>query len=140
MNDCCGELIVADIGSPWGLIEEVGKGNVRWSEPREFARFAVRRKPAGHKGDYGHALIAAGSVGKSGAAVMASWAALRTGAGLVTVATPEPVLAQIAAHRPEVMTEPLRATETGSIALSNLEHGYFDALLKGKRVLEWGRG
>jgi NAD(P)H-hydrate epimerase len=140
VNDCCGELIVADIGSPWGLIEEVGKGNVRWSEPREFARFAVRRKPAGHKGDYGHALIAAGSVGKSGAAVMASWAALRTGAGLVTVATPEPVLAQIAAHRPEVMTEPLRATETGSIALSNLEHGYFDALLKGKRVLGMGPG
>lgn len=139
-NDCCGEMIAADIGSPWGLIEEVGKGNVRWSEPREFAKFAVRRKPAGHKGDYGHALIAAGSVGKSGAAVMASWAALRAGAGLVTVATPEPVLAQVAAHRPEVMTEPLRPTETGSIALSNLEHGYFDALLKGKRVLGMGPG
>jgi len=139
-NDCCGELIVADIGSPWTLIEEVGKGNVRWSEPREFAKFAVRRKPAGHKGDYGHALIAAGSVGKSGAAVMASWAALRAGAGLVTVATPEPVLAQVAAHRPEVMTESLRPTETGSIALSNLEHGYFDALLKGKRVLGMGPG
>jgi hydroxyethylthiazole kinase-like uncharacterized protein yjeF len=56
------------------------------------------------------------------------------------VATPESVLAQIAAHRPEVMTEPLRPTETGSIALSNLEHGYFDALLKGKRVLGMGPG
>ncbi|HWF38476.1 MAG TPA: NAD(P)H-hydrate dehydratase [Candidatus Acidoferrales bacterium] len=139
-NQCCGYLLVRDIGSPWSLIEQVGKGNVRWSEPREFAKFTVRRKPTGHKGDYGHALIAAGSVGKGGAAVMASWAALRAGAGLVTVATPEPVLAQVAAHRPEVMTEPLRPTETGSIALSNLEHGYFDALLKGKRVLGMGPG
>ena len=91
-NDCCGQLLVRDIGSPCELIEEIGKGNVRWSEPREFAKFAVPRKPAGHKGDYGHALIVAGSVGKSGAAVLASWAALRAGAGLVTVATPEPVL------------------------------------------------
>ena len=139
-NECCGYLLVRDIGSPWALIEEVGKSSVRWSEPREFAKFAVRRKPAGHKGDYGHALIVAGSVGKSGAAVMSSWAALRAGAGLVTLATPEPVLAQVAAHRPEVMTEPLRATETGSIALANLDHGYFDALLKGKRVLGMGPG
>ena len=140
MGDCCGELIVAAIGSPPGLIEEVGKGTVRWSEPREFAEFAVPRKPQGHKGDYGHALIAAGSVGKSGAAVLASWAALRAGAGLVTVATPEPVLPIVAAHTPEVMTEPLRATETGSISAANLQHGYFDALLKAKKVLAIGPG
>ena len=139
-NECCGQLLVRDIGSPWELIEEAGKGNVRWSEPKEFAKFAIRRKPQGHKGDYGHALIAAGSVGKSGAAALASWAALRAGAGLVTVATPEPVLPLVAAHTPEVMTEPLRATKTGSIALANLEHGYFEALLKGKKVLGMGPG
>jgi NAD(P)H-hydrate epimerase len=138
--DCCGELIVAGIGSPWTLIEEVGKGNIRWSEPQEFARFAERRKPAGHKGDYGHALIAAGSVGKAGAAVMAGWSALRVGAGLVTVATPEPALSVVASYKPELMTEPLRATETGSIAASNLDHGYFEALLKGKKVLAIGPG
>ena len=113
---------------------------MRWSEPREFRDFAIPRKPQGHKGDYGHALIVAGSVGKSGAAVLASWAALRAGAGLVTAATPEPVSPIVAAHTPEVMTEPLRATETGSIALANIEHGYFDALLKGKKVLAMGPG
>ncbi len=139
-NESCGRLFVRDIGSPWELIEEVGKQNVRWSEPREFRDFAVPRKAQGHKGDYGHALIAAGSVGKSGAAVLASWAALRAGAGLVTAATPEPVSPIVAAHTPEVMTEPLRATETGSIALANIEHGYFDALLKGKKVLAMGPG
>jgi NAD(P)H-hydrate epimerase len=139
-NDCSGQLVVRDIGSPWELIEEIGKGRVRWSEPREFAEFAIPRKPQGNKGDYGHALIAAGSVGKSGAAVLASWAALRAGAGLVTVATPEPVLPSVAAHTPEVMTEPLPATETGSIALRAVEHGYFDALVKGKRALAVGPG
>jgi hydroxyethylthiazole kinase-like uncharacterized protein yjeF len=140
VNECCGQLLVREIGSPRELIEEIGKGNVRWSEPREFAEFAISRKPAGNKGDYGHALIVAGSVGKSGAAVLASWAALRAGAGLVTAATPEPVLPIVAAHTPEVMTEPLPATESGSISLRSVEHDYFGALLKGKRALAIGPG
>lgn len=139
-NECCGRLLVRDIGSPRELIDEIGQGNVRWSEAREFPEFAKPRKPQGHKGDYGHALIVAGSVGKSGAAVLASWSALRSGAGLVTAATPEPVLPIVAAHTPEVMTEPLSATETGSIALRNAEHGYFDSLLKGKAALAIGPG
>ena len=68
-GDYVGELIVHGIGSPPDLIEEIGKGTLRWSEPREFAQFAASRKPAGNKGDYGHALIVAGALGKSGAAV-----------------------------------------------------------------------
>jgi len=135
-----GQLIVRDIGSPPELIEEVGKGHVRWIEPHELAQFAVPRNAAGHKGDYGHALIVAGSVGKSGAAVLASWAALRVGAGLVTVATPDSVLPIIASHTPEAMTEPLPPTETGSISLRSLEYERFDNLLKGKRALAIGPG
>jgi ADP-dependent NAD(P)H-hydrate dehydratase / NAD(P)H-hydrate epimerase len=140
VNACCGEVVVRDIGSPWALIEEIGKGNVRWSEPREFADFAIPRKPRGHKGDYGHALIVAGSVGKSGAAALASWAAQRVGAGLVTVATPAPVLPLIAAQTPEVMIEALPATETGSISLRSVEHDYFGSLLRGKKALGIGPG
>ena len=135
-----GELIVRDIGSPRELIQEIGKGNLRWTEPDEFAFFALRRRPEGHKGDYGHALIVAGSVGKSGAAVLASWAALRAGAGLVTVATPEPVLPIVAAHTPEVMTEPLAATRAGTISERSLEGNLFGTLLKGKRALAIGPG
>ncbi len=135
-----GQLIVRDIGSPPDLISKVGGGRLHWAEPNEFERFAARRKPDGNKGDYGHALIVAGSVGKSGAAVLASWAALRAGAGLVTVATPEPVLPIVAAHTPEIMTEPLAATDTGSISLRCLEYGRFDAILKGKRALAIGPG
>jgi len=135
-----GELIVRSIGSPPELIEETGKGHLRWNEPAEFAPFAAARKPEGHKGDYGHALIVAGSVGKSGAAVLASWAALRAGAGLVTVATPEPVLPIVAAHAPEVMTEPLAATRAGTISERSLEGSLFATLLKGKRALAIGPG
>jgi ADP-dependent NAD(P)H-hydrate dehydratase / NAD(P)H-hydrate epimerase len=135
-----GELVVREIGSPPSLIEETGKTKLRWSEPREFAKFAVPRKASGHKGDYGHALIVAGSAGKSGAAVMAGTAALRAGAGLVTVATPEPVLPIVAAHTPEIMTEPLAATVTGTISERCLQGGLFGRILEGKRALAIGPG
>ncbi len=135
-----GQLIVREIGSPPELVEEVGKGTVRWLEPREFSEFALPRKPDGNKGNYGHALIVAGSVGKSGAAVMASWAALRVGAGLVTAAVPEPVLPLVATPNPEVMTEPLPATETGSISLRALEYERFNGIVKGKSVIGIGPG
>ncbi|MDE3109189.1 MAG: NAD(P)H-hydrate epimerase, partial [Acidobacteriota bacterium] len=84
-----GQLVVRQIGSPSELIGEVSQSRMRWSDATEFLRFAIPRKAEGHKGDYGHVLVVAGSVGKTGAAVLASWAALRAGAGLVTVATPE---------------------------------------------------
>jgi ADP-dependent NAD(P)H-hydrate dehydratase / NAD(P)H-hydrate epimerase len=135
-----GNLLVRDIGSPPELIEEIGKGDLRWLEAREFGAFAAPRKASGNKGDYGHALIVAGSVGKTGAAVLASWAALRVGAGLVTVATPEPALQTIAAHTPEIMTEPLAPTSAGTISMRSLENGYFESLCDRKRSLAIGPG
>jgi ADP-dependent NAD(P)H-hydrate dehydratase / NAD(P)H-hydrate epimerase len=135
-----GKLVVHDIGSPRQLVVEVGKQKLWWMEAKQSSAFAIPRKPTGHKGDYGHALIVAGSVGKSGAAVLASWAALRAGAGLVTVAIPEPVLPTIAAHTPEVMTEPLAATRQGTISERCLEGKLFETLLAGKRALAIGPG
>jgi NAD(P)H-hydrate epimerase len=135
-----GRLFAKDIGTPPEIIEEVGKSKFRWLDARELNSFAVRRKPNANKGDYGHALIVSGSTGKSGAAVLASWAALRSGAGLVTVATPEPVLPIVAARIPEVMTVPLRATDAGGVALKNFEDSRFVAALKGKSVLAMGPG
>jgi hydroxyethylthiazole kinase-like uncharacterized protein yjeF len=139
-SDHVGQLFVRDIGSPPELIEEVGKSNIRWIDARELSKFAVPRRADGNKGSYGHALIVAGSVGKSGAAVLASWAGLRVGAGLVTVATPEAVLPIVAAHTPEIMTEPLPATEAGTISMRSFEYGRFDRLVKGKRALAIGPG
>jgi ADP-dependent NAD(P)H-hydrate dehydratase / NAD(P)H-hydrate epimerase len=139
-GEVVGQLAVHDIGSPPDLIEEIGKGTLRWSEPREFADFAASRKPSGNKGDYGHALIVAGALGKSGAAVLSSWAALRVGAGLVTAAIPEPVLPMVASATPEIMTVPLPATEIGSVSMRGLENQLFAATLKGKRALGIGPG
>ncbi|MFY9805629.1 MAG: NAD(P)H-hydrate dehydratase [Candidatus Acidiferrales bacterium] len=139
-GDYAGELCVCDIGSPPELVEEIGKSDIRWIDAREVSRFALPRRADGNKGNYGHALIVAGSLGKSGAAVLASWAALRVGAGLVTVATPEPVLPIVAAHTPEIMTEPLPATDAGTISMRSFEYERFDKLVKGKRALAIGPG
>jgi NAD(P)H-hydrate epimerase len=115
-----GALEVANIGSPTSLVEETGKGPLRWVESQEFAHLPLVRPIDSHKGLYGHALVVAGSLGKSGAAVMAGYAALRAGAGLVTVATPDVVLPIVASAHPEIMTEPLSATPDGTAAMRNV--------------------
>jgi hydroxyethylthiazole kinase-like uncharacterized protein yjeF len=117
---CCGQLVVREIGSPASLIEEIGKGSLRWAGADEFAGLPLIRSAESHKGTYGHVLVVAGSLGKSGAAVMAGYAAMRTGAGLVTVATPDVVLPVVASAHPEFMTEPLLSTEAGTASTRNL--------------------
>jgi NAD(P)H-hydrate epimerase len=134
-----GSLRVVNIGSPEALVEEIGKSSVRWSDPREFAGLPLVRKSDGHKGLYGNVLIVAGSLGKSGAAVMSGSAALRAGAGLVTIATPDVVLPIVAGAHPEYMTEPLAATPDGTIARSNLGER-LAAIAKGRTVLAIGPG
>ncbi len=74
------------------------------------------RDPAGHKGTYGHVVAVAGSRGMTGAAILCGSGALRGGAGLVTVATPEPALPVVAAGNPCYLTNPLPADEHGRIA------------------------
>ncbi len=101
---CCGQLVLRDIGSPAALIEEIGKGALRSATPDEFAALPLIRASESHKGSFGHVLLLAGSVGKTGAAAMAGQAALRAGAGLVTIATPAPALPIVAAVQPEFMT------------------------------------
>ena len=137
---CCGKLRVRDIGSPRELIEELGKGKVRWIEPREFLELPLVRQADSHKGKFGHVLIFAGSMGKSGAAILAGRGALRAGAGLVTVATPDAVLPIIAAAQAEVMTEPLSSTKVGTIAAANGKAGRLHALMQGKTLLAIGPG
>ena len=92
-----GELHLADIGlapddAPVNLLEE------------EDARgWLPQRRPDSNKGTYGHLLVIAGSRGKSGAAALAGLAALRSGVGLCTVATPEDALSDVLVHAPELM-------------------------------------
>ena len=109
-------------------------------EPGEFVGLPLVRPWASNKGVYGNALLLAGSVGKSGAAILSGSAALRGGAGLVTIASPRPVLPIVAGAHPEYMTEPLEATPAGTVALENWNNKDIQKLLERRTVLGLGPG
>ena len=110
-----GDLVIADIGIPSSVLDEL---DGPWLEllTRERMREVVPTRAAdSHKGDFGRVLVVAGSLGRTGAAHLAALGALRSGAGLVTVATAKSCVPIVAAMMPEYMTEPLEETATGSI-------------------------
>ena len=133
-----GPIVVAPIGSPPEAI--TSKLNLEVTTPRDFAALLTPRPRDSNKGMYGHVLIVGGSLGKSGAAAVAGMAALRAGCGLSTVATPGGVLASVAGFAAEMMTEPLPETDTGSIAMSTIESGQFQQLIKPASVVALGPG
>lgn len=75
------------------------------------------RDPHSHKGDFGRAVLVGGSLGMAGAIGLAGMATLRSGAGLVTVATPAVILPTVAAFEPSYMTVPLAGDEAGCLAV-----------------------
>jgi NAD(P)H-hydrate epimerase len=113
-SDRVGELLVADIGIPAGVIAKAAT-RLGLLVAADAAAAFPRRAPGAHKGEFGHLLVIAGSVGKSGAAILAALGALRAGVGLVTVATPATALPLVAAGRPELMTEPLPVSDAGDL-------------------------
>jgi len=138
--ETCGALQVVKIGSPAELVEETGKSALRWAGPDEFAGMPLVRAADSHKGTFGHAVIVAGSRGKSGAAVLAGYACLRAGAGLTTIATPDEIQPVLAGAYPEYMTEPLLSTKTGGIAAANASSGRMTKLLEDKAAVAIGPG
>jgi NAD(P)H-hydrate epimerase len=123
----CGSLVIADIGIPHSVVDNVDGPWVEILTQESLRPLVEARSQDSHKGDYGRVLVVAGSRGKTGAAYLAAMAALRSGAGLVTVATPASCLSAIASLGAEFMTEPLDETPEGTVA--------FDAL---DRVLDLG--
>src|SRR5262249_50278475 len=96
-----GELIVSPIGSSEELYSHV---QVSLAEPADFRELLAPRPPGAHKGDFGHVLGIGRASGKAGAAAMSGLAALRAGAGLVTVACSAPDLITVT---PALMTTSL---------------------------------
>ncbi len=88
-SDHVGELVVVDLGLPACLVD-TAESDVELIDVATVAPWLEDRPLGGHKGTFGHALLLAGGPGTGGAAVLAARAAVRAGAGLVTVATPAP--------------------------------------------------
>jgi ADP-dependent NAD(P)H-hydrate dehydratase / NAD(P)H-hydrate epimerase len=113
-----GRLIVAEIGSPEELITAAGT-DLFVSEAADARRWLVQTRytPDSYKNTHGHALVIAGSRGFTGAAALCGNAAMRAGAGLVTVATPASAQPLVATQvMPEVMTTALAETDRGAVS------------------------
>ena len=138
--DQVGELRIRQIGSPPELYENNNSIFLSFIERAQFRQLFAPRPRNAHKGSFGHVLVIAGSRGKTGAAAMSGMAALRAGAGLVTVASTEWALPVIASHAPELMTEPLPETEAGSLSMRAFETGALPKIVKNMTVLTIGPG
>src|SRR5262245_16330308 len=113
--ELAGRIVVVDIGVP---AAEVARGVTTFLiEPHDVAAHFPPRPREAHKGGFGHLLVVAGSVGKTGAAALAARAAMRAGAGLVTVATAESVQPVVASLILEAVSEAVPETPARSIAL-----------------------
>ncbi len=132
-----GEVEVIDICIPGSLIKE-SDINTFVQEEDDFAGLLPKRSPDSHKGTYGHVLVVAGSPGKTGAASMAGHAAMRAGAGLVTLGVPACLLGVVEEKTMEVMTEPLPDFDEGYLGISSWQR--ISAILKGKSALAVGPG
>lgn len=110
------------------------------SSPKELAGWIPQRKPDSHKGDFGHALIVAGSRGMTGAAMLAARAALRAGAGLVTLALPESQQRVVAAGLVEALTLSVPETTSGSLSPDALSRIHLAHQQWGYTVMAIGPG
>jgi NAD(P)H-hydrate epimerase len=135
--DYVGELVVADIGLDPEATVEVAP-NTEILTPEEIKWLVPIRAADTHKGTYGHLLVVAGTRGKTGAAILASRAAMRIGAGLVTLAGPRALNDIYAGSLVEVMTEPLGDASVEQ--LPSLDSDAWQRLLERKDALLFGPG
>jgi ADP-dependent NAD(P)H-hydrate dehydratase / NAD(P)H-hydrate epimerase len=103
---CCGRVAAADIGIPASVLSEIGVQTFE-NTPDLWRALFPRPQMDGHKYDRGHAVVVSGPVWSTGAARLAARAALRAGAGLVTIASPRDALPVNAASNLAVMVRPV---------------------------------
>jgi ADP-dependent NAD(P)H-hydrate dehydratase / NAD(P)H-hydrate epimerase len=113
-----GKLTVIDIGSPKELID-ASSSELFLVERKDVQSWLRRTRyiPGSYKNSHGHAMIIAGSRNLSGAALLCGRAAMRSGAGLVTIATPHSAIQSITTRAlQEIMTASLEETEEGAVS------------------------
>lgn len=135
--DYVGDVVVGDIGIDARAVAQVAP-RTELLERREVGWLVPRRAADSHKGSYGHLLVVAGSRGKTGAAVLACRAAMRSGAGLVTLAASRSLNSIFASSLVEIMTEPLR--ENSREEMEPLSDDEWRMLLERKNALLFGPG
>jgi NAD(P)H-hydrate epimerase len=135
--DHAGTIRVADIGIPSAYVDAIESRTLLLTQDGAFQSLPERIASA-HKGTFGHVGIIAGSVGKTGAAALAAQAALRIGAGLVTVATPSSVNDVLEAKLLEAMTMPLPETKARTLARSGLDR--ILAFIQARKAIAIGPG
>ena len=133
----CQPVVVAPVGSPEDAI--VSERQIEWAGSAHGLLEQPRAADA-NKGKYGHVLVIGGSAGKSGAPAMASIAALRVGAGLVTAAVPGSIAGQVSAFAPELMTHSMMASPSGELASNGITAQQFEKLIEKITVLAVGPG
>jgi hydroxyethylthiazole kinase-like uncharacterized protein yjeF len=138
--DTFGPVVVADIGIPREAVHSTT--GLYWGGASKCMTEAPRSID-GNKGRFGHVLVVGGALGKAGAPSMASLAALRAGAGLVTAAVPREILPTVAAVAPELMLTPIEAAsdfDGGGLDSRQLMGDRLQGLLKGINVVAVGPG
>jgi NAD(P)H-hydrate epimerase len=136
-----GEVLVARIGIADRLPDEIeAEGHEAvslWTRGKVAAQLPARRR-GGHKGSFGHVLVVAGGEGKTGAAALAATAAVRAGAGLVTIACPRGLNDILEVKCTEAMTAPVDDTPERGFAESAI--GALVALAETRDVVAFGPG
>ncbi len=132
-----GELAVVDLGIPPELVEEAD-GDLHLCTEDSIRALWMDDEPSAHKGDHGHCLLVGGSRGKSGAMVLATRAAVRGGAGLVTAAVPDSLVPIVDAGCRESMTIGLPETATGELGPDSI--GALQRAAQGKSAVGLGPG
>jgi len=112
-----GDMEVVDIGIPARLLDTVPDSRVYLTTEDEAEALLPHRTPDAHKGDCGRVLAIGGSVGMTGAAAMCAQAALRSGAGLVTLAVPRSLNDILETKLTEVITVPVAETPERTLAV-----------------------
>jgi NAD(P)H-hydrate epimerase len=128
-------IVVAGIGSPDEAV--LSTQRLTWTGAAKKLTEAPREADD-NKGRHGHLLLFGGGPGKAGAPSMASLAALRAGAGLVTAAIATSILNTVARIAPELMTIPL--ADDNSLPVTGFKRGRLDSLLEKKTVIAAGPG
>ncbi len=129
-----GEVEVVDITTPKYIIDRFEADFYSIDKNDVIINF---RKRDSHKGNYGHLAVVGGSKGKSGAVIMASKAAVRTGAGLVSAVIPESINTAFESNVLEAMSYPVNDND-GMFSEDSI-YGIFE-FIEDKSAVAFGMG